>query len=117
MTDNNLNTGGSSVKHIRLLKPSFVLYLLVGILVLIVAFIITYLFTNLATVFVISALIGLSPLILIKPFAYMIARHAESKGCGLNYWFVPDVEREKLHYGPLRAHRLFGHPIGRTKWF
>ena len=117
MADNNLNTGGSSVKHIRLLKPSSVLYLFVGLLIFLVALAIVLFFKNMGMVFFISALIGVTPFILVKPLAYMIAHKAESKGCRLKSWFVPDVEREKNHYGPLRANRLFGHPIGRKKWF
>jgi len=117
MTEKNSNTEGLSEEYIRLLKPSSVLYLFVGVLIFLVALVIVLFFENMGMVFFITALIGVTPFILVKPLAYMIARKAESKGCGLNSWFVPDVEREKLHYGPLRAHRLFGHPIGRKKWF
>ncbi len=47
----------------------------------------------------------------------MIAHIAEKKGKQPDYWFIADIEREKKHYGPLRANRLFGHPLGKKKWF
>jgi hypothetical protein len=118
MAEYQSNIKDSSVKYIRLLKPSFVLYLLVGLLIyIIVSAFVYFILNNVGTIIVISIFFGLSPLVFVKPIAYMIARTAESKGCGLSYWFVPDVEREKKHYGPLRANRLFGHPLGRKKWF
>ena len=103
-------------EYIRLLKPSFALKTMVwlfGFLFLITALILK------ATTAVVIAIVMLNIFSfgLSGAIADLITHIAEKKGIQPNQWFIADIEREKKHYGPLRANRLFGHPIGKRKWF
>ena len=56
-------------------------------------------------------------MVLVSTLADLTASIAERKRIQPNQWFIADIEREKKHYGSLRANRLFGHPLGKQKWF
>ncbi|MCX7554417.1 hypothetical protein OS175_11035 [Marinicella sp. S1101] len=103
--------------RVRLLEPSFSLYLWVGVVVFMVWVILIA--TVIPSGYVIPVVIVLSvaPSVAVKPVAHLIAKIAEQKKARPGLWFKADAEREKRRYGPLRAHRLFGHKIGtKKKW-
>jgi hypothetical protein len=50
-----------------------------------------------------------------EAIAQWIAKRAELSGAQPGSLYEIDVEREKRRYGPLRANRLFGHPIGKSR--
>lgn len=47
--------------------------------------------------------------------AHLITKKAELAGTQPNPLFDIDITREKRRYGPLRANRIFGHPVGGGK--
>jgi len=104
----------------QLLKPSSQLYFLavVGCLIvlgLIAAIVILVSDLSLAFVaFVYSLCFGFIWMFA-ETLSEWIAKRAELSGKSPGLLYVPDVLREERRYGPLRAARLFGHPIGRRK--
>ena len=72
-------------------------------------------FHDLGVALMIVAFVGVGPLVLVEPVAEILARRAEQRREEPGTWYVVDIEREQKRYGVLRAHRFFGHPIGRGK--
>ncbi len=105
----------AEVKRIRLLKPSAALYLVLGLAVLLVWAALAFLLFPLQYALVFLAFFALAPIGVIKPLAFAISKRAEYAQTEKGQWFEFDVEREKRRYGPLRANRRFGHPIGQKK--
>jgi hypothetical protein len=103
--------------HIRLLTPSLHLKIVVWLVTFSVSLIFAFIYD--ATIVLLIVFLALNILVfsLTTPIADLIASIAENKRKQPSMWFDPDVEREKKHYGPLRANRLFRHPIGKKKWF
>ena len=99
----------------RLLKPSWLLRLVIAGCLLLVLLAGAAIFVSLKWTLVLVAFAGITPLILADPIAEIFAQRAERKRCQPGLWYVVDVKREQEHYGALRAHRFFGHPIDRGK--
>lgn len=108
-------TKETRVEFIRLLKASWTLKVVVWLVSFVVSLITALIFD--ATIILLIAFFALNYLVfeLTTPIANFIASKAEQKRKQPGTWFVADIDREKQHYGSLRANRLFGHPLGRNK--
>lgn len=102
-----------SQDRIRLLRPSFALYFVVAGAFSLITALIGTLYTNIDTILFVAWVFGISPAVIAPFVAKAIASVAEQKRYQPNFWFSPDVKREKRRYEPLRSHRLFGHKLGR----
>jgi len=99
----------------RLLKPSFTLKIVVWLVVFAISLAVALIFDITQTLFIIFLATNYFIFEIITPIANLIAKLAERNGKQPSIWFVADVKREKKHFGPLRANRLFGHPLGKKK--
>ena len=103
----------------RLLKPSSLLYILVVAGNLIALVLIALLFIAAESAFpaiLITLLFGFGFIwMTTEAIAEWIAKHVEQAGVKPGALYEIDVRREKRRYGPLRANRLFGHPIGKSE--
>jgi hypothetical protein len=104
--DNRVRSG-------RSLKPSYLLQLVVGLCVLIASLFAAIFSARLGLALFLCGLIGICPLLAVPAISEAICKIAESRGAQPGSWFDADIKREKSRFGPLRAYRLFGHPIGR----
>ena len=104
-------------EYIRLLKPSFALKTMVWFVAFLLSLIIALFFDSMTSVLVVIVLLNTLGFGFSSALADLTASIAERKRIQPNQWFIADIEREKKHYGPLRANRLFGHPLGKQKWF
>ncbi|MEM7804471.1 MAG: hypothetical protein AAF545_06060 [Pseudomonadota bacterium] len=107
-----MSPDSKTVERIRLLKPSAELYVAVGLLIVAIAVVIGLSCRTYGIALFWSLIFGFGPLGLVPLICSALAQRAEQRQVGPGTWYVIDVEREKNRYGPLRAHRLFGHPIG-----
>lgn len=107
-----MSSESHTVERIRLLKPSAELYGAVGLLILAVCAVIWVMCQTYGMALFWTFILGFGPLGLVAPFCSAIAQRAEQRQVGPGTWYAIDVEREKRRYGPLRAHRLFGYPVG-----
>lgn len=89
----------------RCLKPSLILYIVIGLIILLVCGVIFLICNSFGWALIITAGLGASPLVLVSPVAHLITRKAEYKMAQPNKWFSVDHEKEMLRYGPLRAAR------------
>ena len=102
----------SSPSHVRLLQPSLALYGVVGLLATLAYFAVGVALLSFQFALFLFVFIAPTLLAIVEPICSACARRAELKQVGPGPWYDIDVEREKAFYGPLRANRLFGHPIG-----
>jgi hypothetical protein len=112
-----MNKSEDEYEYIRLLKASFALKTLVWFVAFFLLLIIALIFDATATFVIALIVLNIFGFGFSAALADLIAHIAEKKGIQPGSWFIADIEREKKHYGPLRANRLFGHPIGKKKWF
>ena len=103
----------------RLLKPSGHLYFLIVVGNLIVLILIAFLFLAAETAFwaiLITLVFGLGFIwMFTEAITDWIAKRAEQSGAHPGVFYEVDVKREKRRYGPFRANRLFGQPIGKSE--
>ena len=99
----------------RLLKPSWALRIAVSIFVLMPSLAAAFIFRDSGWILLGVTLVGLAPIVLVEPIAELITKRAEAKRFPPSRWFKIDIKREQQFYGPLRARRLFGHPLGGGK--
>jgi hypothetical protein len=103
----------------RLLMPSSLLYGLVfvansSIVSLIALFLLAA--ETAVIAFSITLLLGLGFIWMsTEAISEWLAKRAEQAGRQPGVLYEADVKREKRRYGPLRANRLFGHPIGKCE--
>ncbi len=111
----NIRESNLKEPYIRLLKSSWTLKIVVWLVSFLVSLIVALIFD--ATIILLIVFFALNYLVfeLTTPIADFITSKAEQKRKQPGTWFIADIEREKKHYGPLRANRLFGHPLGRKK--
>ena len=103
----------SSVKHIRLLRATGLTRGLISLALFVVALIIGIMYGSVGLMLFIVGFVWASLLALVRPIGRAMSQHAEQRRIEPGLWFEIDVDREKERYGPIRAHRLFGHPLGR----
>ena len=109
------NHENNDFERVRLLKPSVALYMVVTVAILLVWICIAFLLLPDEAALLFLALFVLAPVAVINPIAAAIAKRAERSRVKPGGWFEVDIQREKRRYGPLRAKRLFGHPVGKDE--
>ena len=107
-----MNEIGEHTERMRLLKPTWGLYLalLTVLTVICICVAINY---GSDLVFVLIARFGSLLLCLLKPVAEMMASRATQKRSKPSFLFKVDIEGEQEMHSSLRAKRLFGHPLGK----
>ena len=90
----------------RCLRPSLLLYGAVTGVIFIVCLFVALICSNFGWALVVAGMFGATPLVLVRPLAFEITRQAEYKKVQPNNWFVVDLEKEMLRYGPIRARRM-----------